>query len=77
VRRAKSTASTPPITPTPADTPADETSNAGEQAQTDEPGEESKDSWKAVVGQADTWMDVLKQQEDDRKAEEARCVATP
>eukprot|EP00730_Choanoeca_flexa_P016725 TRINITY_DN7966_c0_g1_i2.p2 TRINITY_DN7966_c0_g1~~TRINITY_DN7966_c0_g1_i2.p2 ORF type:complete len:400 (+),score=91.97 TRINITY_DN7966_c0_g1_i2:2048-3247(+) len=36
--------------------------------------EENPESWKTLVGEADTWMDVLKKQEEERKAEEARLA---
>jgi hypothetical protein len=39
--------------------------------------EEESDSWRAHLNDADTWMDVIKRQEEDRKAEQARCGHRP
>ena len=77
MRRAQSTATTPPSTPTPAAVPEAGAEGAQDEAEQPGDGEENKESWKSVVNQADTWMDVLKQQEDDRKEEEARYGTVP
>lgn len=33
-----------------------------------------KEAWRELAGEGESWFDVIKRQEDERKAEEERCV---
>lgn len=41
----------------------------------DDDDDDGGEGWNSVSGDADSWFDVIKRQEEARKAEELRCVA--
>lgn len=80
MRRTKSVASEP-STPTPGDAAALDTSALeGDIAEGEEDGEgtsagfraKEKEGWQELVGDGESWFDVIKRQEQERKDEEER-----